>query len=175
MRRRPCSQSPVWRTELPGELEDRVQQLHQATGRQLLPRKWHEVPQYRQWRKGDRVQEPRCSRGSEILLDWRQREQGEHQVAQRPVSQQCGVVTHRRVSPEYLDTDVYWPHDVSELDEPSLTTGRGMRPVWPCSTTSTTMGWSSTMCPVTIPNPSSVRHKSRLSTLSSLPSAQEER
>ena len=56
-------------------------------------------------------------------------------------------------------------HDVSELEEPSLTTERGMRPVWLCSTTSTMMVSNSMMYPVTIPNPSSVRHKQRISTM----------
>ena len=58
-----------------------------------------------------------------------------------------------------------WPHDVSELEEPSLTTERGMRPVWLCWTTSTMMVWNSMMYPVTIPNLSSVRHKQRISTM----------
>ena len=139
MQWRQSSEPQFQRTRIPRLLAPWLHLIHTEPGRQLLQSERDEADLDRQQRQGEGVPRAGGQGQAEVLLDGRQRERQEHQVAKRPEVQQRQMVQHWRVS-WTLFTSIEFPTFLfSELGEHSLTTGRAMRTAWPSSTTSTTM------------------------------------
>ena len=119
MWRRQSSEPQLQRTRLPRVLATWLHLVHSEPGGELLSSERDETDLDRQQREGERVLGPGRQREAEVLLDWRQRERQEHQVAkinkkktnklkkkhqvaQRQEVQQRQVVQHWRVSLETL-------------------------------------------------------------------------
>ena len=102
MWRRQPSEPQLQRTRLPRVLATWLHLVHSEPGGELLPSQRDETDLDRQQREGERVPGPRGQGEAEVLLDRRQRERQEHQVAQRQEVQQRQVVQHWRVSLETL-------------------------------------------------------------------------
>ena len=81
MWRRQPSEPQLQRTRLPRVLATWLHLVHSEPGGELLPSQRDETDLDRQQREGERVLGPRRQREAEVLLDRRQRERQEHQVA----------------------------------------------------------------------------------------------
>ena len=86
------------RTRLPRLVAPWLHLIHTEPGGQLLPSERDEADLDRQQRQGEGVPWPGGQGEAEVLLDRRQREREEHQVAKRPEVQQRQMVQHWRVS-----------------------------------------------------------------------------
>ena len=86
------------RTRLPRLVAPWLHLIHTEPGGQLLPSERDEADLDRQQRQGEGVPRPGGQGEAEVLLDRRQREREEHQVAKRPEVQQRQMVQHWRVS-----------------------------------------------------------------------------
>ena len=85
-------------SRLPGELEDWVLQVLSAGRREVLCLQQHGGHQPGQPRQGGPLPRPGRPGQATLLLDRRQGQQWQHQVAQRPEIQQCQLVKHGGVS-----------------------------------------------------------------------------
>ena len=81
MWRRQPSEPQLQRTRLPRVLATWLHLVHSEPGGELLPSQRDETDLDRQQREGERVLGSRRQGEAEVLLDWRQRERQEHQVA----------------------------------------------------------------------------------------------
>merc|ERR1712141_500252 len=77
------SEPQLQRTRLPRVLATWLHLVHSEPGGELLPSQRDETDLDRQQREGERVLGSRRQGEAEVLLDWRQRERQEHQVAKR--------------------------------------------------------------------------------------------
>ena len=162
MWRRQPSKPQLQRTRLPRVLATWLHLVHSEPGGELLPSERDETDLDRQQREGERVLGSGRQREAEVLLDWRQRERQEHQVAkkniqkgtnkllnklikkhqvaQRQEVQQRQVVQHWRVSLETLLEFVNATLTFfSVLEGHSQTTERATKTALRSLTTSTTM------------------------------------
>merc|ERR1712117_397852 len=88
MWRRQSSEPQLQRPRLPRVLATWLHLVYSEPGGELLSSERDETDLDRQQREGERVSGSGRQREAEVLLDWRQRERQEHQVAQRQEVQQ---------------------------------------------------------------------------------------